>query len=86
MIRFLFIGNAKVAGIVTDLKLVGLQYNTAASMFFISYILFQIPCNLLMKQVFKPASWRAYILLLCELSSLLDHSCTDYGSLGNYHE
>jgi hypothetical protein len=58
------IGNARVAGIVTDLKLVGLQYNTAAAIFFIPYILFEIPCNLLMKRFFKPAAWRAYLLLL----------------------
>ena len=59
-----FTGNAKVAGIATDLKLVGLEYNTAAAIFFVSYIVFQIPCNLLLKRFFKPATWRAYLPFL----------------------
>lgn len=34
------IGNAKIEGLATDLKLSGVEYNTALSVFFISYILF----------------------------------------------
>jgi hypothetical protein len=37
------IGNAKVAGMATDLHLVGLQYNVAASVFFILYCAVEIP-------------------------------------------
>ncbi|KAK3072727.1 hypothetical protein LTR53_006309 [Teratosphaeriaceae sp. CCFEE 6253] len=31
------IGNAKIAGLSTDLGLTGLQYNTAVTLFFVSY-------------------------------------------------
>lgn len=34
------IGNAKIEGLATDLKLSGVEYNTALAVFFISYILF----------------------------------------------
>jgi hypothetical protein len=37
------IGNAAVAGLATDLRLVGLQYNVAVAMFFISYCTVEIP-------------------------------------------
>lgn len=37
------IGNAKVAGLATDLHLVKLEYNTAAAVFFILYCAAEIP-------------------------------------------
>ncbi|KAM5541469.1 hypothetical protein V8D89_005023 [Ganoderma adspersum] len=37
------IGNAKIAGLVSDLHLTGLQYNLCAAMFFITYCLFEVP-------------------------------------------
>ncbi|KAJ0121103.1 inner membrane transport protein yfav [Diaporthe amygdali] len=50
------IGNAKIEGLAKDLKLTGVQYNTALAVFFISYILFNIPSNIILKQIKKP-SW-----------------------------
>jgi hypothetical protein len=35
-------GNAKVAGMSTDLNLVGLRYNTAAAVFFVRFSLFSV--------------------------------------------
>ncbi|PIL24584.1 MFS general substrate transporter [Ganoderma sinense ZZ0214-1] len=43
------IGNAKIAGLVSDLHLTGLQYNLCAAMFFITYCLFEVPSNLALK-------------------------------------
>ncbi|RJE24824.1 Mfs transporter [Aspergillus sclerotialis] len=43
------IGNAKLAGLEDDLGLKGYDYNTALSVFFISYIVFEIPCNIACK-------------------------------------
>jgi hypothetical protein len=34
-------GNARIAEMEEDLKLKGLEYNTAASVFFVSYALFE---------------------------------------------
>lgn len=45
------LGNARLAGLERDLKLYGYDYNAALSVFYISYILFEIPCNILCKYV-----------------------------------
>ncbi|KAJ4299257.1 hypothetical protein N0V90_004501 [Kalmusia sp. IMI 367209] len=37
------IGNAKVAGLTTDLNMHGLQYNTAVTLFFVPYTLLEVP-------------------------------------------
>ncbi|KAH8762445.1 major facilitator superfamily domain-containing protein [Diaporthe sp. PMI_573] len=50
------IGNAKIEGLATDLKLSGVEYNTALAVFFISYILFNTPSNVILKQIKRP-SW-----------------------------
>ncbi|OAL25824.1 hypothetical protein AYO20_10379 [Fonsecaea nubica] len=43
------IGNANIAGISQDLKLVGTQYNLALMLFYIPYILVDIPSNWIVK-------------------------------------
>ncbi|KAL4875223.1 major facilitator superfamily domain-containing protein [Aspergillus karnatakaensis] len=54
------IGNARLAGLETDLNLQGNDYNHILSVFYISYIIFEIPCNLCCKWMgpgwFLPAS------------------------------
>lgn len=44
-------------GLQRDLRLVGNQANVALTMFFIPYVLFEIPSNILLKR-FKPHKWR----------------------------
>ncbi|WYZ35880.1 hypothetical protein EsH8_X_000527 [Colletotrichum jinshuiense] len=43
------IGNARIAGLEKDLGMKGLDYNATLSIFYISYILFEIPSNILCK-------------------------------------
>ncbi|RSL51090.1 hypothetical protein BHE90_016348 [Fusarium euwallaceae] len=43
------IGNARIAGLTEDLKLVGYDYNKILSVFYISYILFEIPATVTCK-------------------------------------
>jgi MFS family permease len=45
------IGNANVSGLATDLKLTGTQYNTALAVFYIPYVLVDIPSNWLLRYV-----------------------------------
>jgi MFS family permease len=45
------LGNAKIAGLSKDLKLGGYDYNRILSVFYISYILFEIPSNMVCKLV-----------------------------------
>lgn len=55
------IGNAKIAGMQTDLNLHGSQYNVALTVFFISYALLEVPCNIILKMM-KPAHWIAIMM------------------------
>ncbi|KAH9985789.1 MFS general substrate transporter [Russula compacta] len=50
------IGNAKIAGMSEDLHLVGLRYNTAAAVLFITHSLVDVPSNVVLK-LFRPSRW-----------------------------
>ncbi|KAI0394933.1 MFS general substrate transporter [Xylariaceae sp. FL0594] len=45
------VGNARLAGFEKDLGLKGYDYNIILSIFYISYIIFEIPCNLACKWI-----------------------------------
>ncbi|OQN95594.1 hypothetical protein B0A48_18299 [Cryoendolithus antarcticus] len=45
------IGNAKLAGLEKELHMTGYDYNIVLSCFYISYILFEIPANMLCKKI-----------------------------------
>lgn len=44
-------GNARIAGLSKDLGLEGLQFNTALAVFYITYILVELPSNIILKKV-----------------------------------
>ncbi|KAF0550630.1 MFS general substrate transporter [Gigaspora margarita] len=50
------IGNAKLAHLEHDLNLVGNEYNWALSIFFLGYILFEVPTNIIAIKI-KPSVW-----------------------------
>lgn len=50
------ISNALTLGLQKDLKLKGDQANSALTTFFVPYILFEVPSNVLMRR-FKPHVW-----------------------------
>ncbi|KAF1848174.1 MFS general substrate transporter [Cucurbitaria berberidis CBS 394.84] len=58
------IGNAKIEGMVEDLGLTGVQWNIVLSVFFVPYILLEIPSNILLKK-FKRPSYYLGILIFC---------------------
>jgi hypothetical protein len=45
------IGNARVLGLAKDLKLTSGQYNWALSIFFIGYVVFETPSNIILKKL-----------------------------------
>ncbi|TID14335.1 Structural maintenance of chromosomes protein 6 [Venturia nashicola] len=55
------IGNARLYGLEADLGLKGNQYQFAVSLLFMTYILSELPSNLVLKK-FRPSRW---IALLC---------------------
>lgn len=56
------IGNARLLGLEEDLHMDGNDFNVALFMFFIPYILLEVPCNLAMKKV-KPSVWLSGLIL-----------------------
>lgn len=58
------IGNAKIEGLEDTLNMQGTDYNVALMMFFIPYVLFEVPSNILMAKFNRP-SWYMGILVLC---------------------
>jgi hypothetical protein len=54
-------GNARIAGLNTDLNLTGLQYNTAVTLFFPPYCLFEVPSNIVLK-IIRPSVWLSILL------------------------
>ncbi|GJN71835.1 hypothetical protein PLIIFM63780_005831 [Purpureocillium lilacinum] len=57
------LGNARIAGLEKDLHFKGYDYNASVSIFYISYILFEIPANILCKWM-KPG-WFLPLTSLC---------------------
>ncbi|KAL3469735.1 major facilitator superfamily domain-containing protein [Aspergillus californicus] len=56
------IGNARLQGLEADLGMSGNDYNIALFIFFIPYILCEIPCNLIMKKL-APSTWLSSIMV-----------------------
>ncbi|KAF9533276.1 putative MFS transporter [Crepidotus variabilis] len=55
------IGNAKIAGLNSQLKLHGLQYNAAVTLFYVPYTLLEIPSNIVLKMM-RPSRWITILL------------------------
>ena len=68
------IGNAVIFGLQNDLKLKQpVEYNTALTIFFIPYILFEIPSNLFLRRL-KPNVWCTSAL---PQKSMVQTNCLD---------
>lgn len=72
------IGNARVAGMESDLGLTPEQYNIVLMMFFITYSLFEPPSNSMLKIV-KPSTWLSIIVtcwgIVCPAKLVFDVLC-----------
>jgi hypothetical protein len=56
------IGNARIQGLEASLKMTGQDYNIALFVFFIPYILLEVPSNIIIKKV-APSTWLAAIMV-----------------------
>lgn len=63
MMRRVNVGNARLYGMEEDLGLVGNQYQTAVSLLFVTYLLSEVPSNLVLKK-FTPSRWIAFITIV----------------------
>ena len=50
------VANARIEGLTTDLNMTGNQYLTGLTLYFIGYVLFEIPCNIVLKRT-SPRIW-----------------------------
>ncbi|KAL2848910.1 major facilitator superfamily domain-containing protein [Aspergillus pseudoustus] len=56
------LGNAKIEGLEADLNMTGNDYNIANMMFFIPYILCEVPANSLLIKFHRPSTWIGIIV------------------------
>ena len=54
-------GNAAIQGMTKDLNMKGNDYNVALFIFFVPYILFEVPSNIIIKRV-SPSTWLSGIM------------------------
>ncbi|CAG5158666.1 uncharacterized protein ALTATR162_LOCUS5195 [Alternaria atra] len=50
------VANARIEGLTTDLNMTGNQYLTGLTLYFIGYVLFELPCNIILKRT-TPKFW-----------------------------
>ena len=74
------IANASVFGLNKDLGLVSNQYNTALTMFFVPYIAFEIPSNIILKRL-KPHIWLSACMFLFGLVTICQGLVHNYSGL-----
>ncbi|KAJ6519085.1 MFS general substrate transporter [Mycena sanguinolenta] len=73
------IGNAKIAGLEKDLGMVGFDYNRALTVFYVIYIVSDIPSNLALKHF--GSVWLAAMITVFGVVSIATAFVTSYGGL-----
>ncbi|KAL3472834.1 major facilitator superfamily domain-containing protein [Aspergillus californicus] len=75
------IGNAKILGLTEDLGLSGIQYNIALSLFFIPYILLEVPSNILLKRFARPSVYLGILIVSWGIIMTLTGVVQSFGGL-----
>ncbi|KAI5456051.1 major facilitator superfamily domain-containing protein [Mariannaea sp. PMI_226] len=74
------IGNARLAKLEEDLGMKGNQYNVALTIFFVSYVVFEVPANMALKY-FSPRTWIPSITITWGIVMTLMGIVTNYHGL-----
>ncbi|QDS71274.1 hypothetical protein FKW77_001003 [Venturia effusa] len=74
------IGNAKIQGLEKDLKMKGNDYNIALFVFFIPYILFEVPSNIIIKRV-APSAYLSAIMVGWGIATVGQGLVKNFGGL-----
>ncbi|CAG8211087.1 unnamed protein product [Penicillium salamii] len=75
------ISNAAILGLKEDLDIVdGTKYNTALTIFFVPYIIFEIPSNILLKKL-KPHVWLSLCMFMFGLVMIFQGLVTNWSGL-----
>ncbi|KAI9930596.1 hypothetical protein MW887_011350 [Aspergillus wentii] len=57
------VGNARLEGMATDINMTGDQYLTGLTLYFIGYVVFEVPCNIVLKKT-TPRIWLPTLTLV----------------------
>lgn len=71
------VGNAKLEGLTADLHITGNQYLLTLTMYFVGYVLFEIPCNLILKRT-TPRFWLPTLMLAWGIVATLLGVCHNF--------
>jgi sugar phosphate permease len=74
------IGQAKLNNLTESLKLTSTQYNACLSVFFVTYVAFEIPSNLILKKI-RPSRWIPIIMIAWGTIMTLMGLVNSYGGL-----
>jgi MFS family permease len=74
------IANARSFGLVKDLGLKNVEYNTALTIFFVPYIVFEIPSNVIMKKL-QPHIWLSGCMFMFGLVTVCQGLVQNYSGL-----
>ena len=74
------IGQAKLDGLTASLNLSSTQYNACLSVLFVTYVVFEIPSNLILKKL-RPSLWIPLIMVTWGIVMTLMGLANSYGSL-----
>jgi MFS family permease len=74
------IANARSFGLIKDLGLINTEYNTALTIFFVPYVAFEIPSNVLMKKL-KPHIWLSGCMFMFGLVTVCQGLVHNYSGL-----
>ncbi|KAA8651413.1 putative MFS transporter [Aspergillus tanneri] len=75
------IAAARLAGLEDDLNLKDYQYQTSVSILFVGYLLMQIPSNLLLNKLGKPAIYLPCSMMLWGIVSICTAAAQNYAGL-----
>ncbi|KAF7533561.1 hypothetical protein G7054_g6958 [Neopestalotiopsis clavispora] len=75
------IGNAKIEGLLTDLHMTGEQYNIALSIFFVPYILAEVPSNMILEKFARPSVYIGILVLGWGIIMTLTGLVQNFGGL-----
>lgn len=57
------VGAARLVGLMEDLKLTSLMFSNISTIFFVSYVVFEVPSNLVLKK-FRPSRWIPFTMII----------------------
>ncbi|PGH10725.1 hypothetical protein AJ79_05316 [Helicocarpus griseus UAMH5409] len=71
------VGNARIEGLTEDVNMTGNEYLTGLTLYFIGYVLFEIPCNIILKRT-SPRMWLPTLTLVWGIIATLMGVVTNY--------